>query len=70
VDATDHAGETALHWAVRYKHLAIVEALLAAGGNPLAMDADGETAISIAKQLRLTDMVEVLERSTRPGVSL
>ena len=38
-------GGTALHWAVRLGAMDVVEALVAAGVDPDARDADGETAL-------------------------
>lgn len=48
---TDSTGRTALHYAVKAESTRVVAVLLAAGLDPLAPDANGETPVDLANQI-------------------
>ena len=50
VDATDSAGDTALHDAARFGHANVVSALLARGAAPHARNAAGKTPGEVAAE--------------------
>jgi len=56
--ATDNVGQTALHHAVMAKAPEFVRALLAAGANPWAEDAQGNDALSLAGSMREWESVD------------
>lgn len=54
-------GDTPLHIAVREKCDKIVLAILMEGGDPSLKNNAGKTPIDIAKELKLEDIVEILD---------
>ena len=50
VDATDSAGDTALHHAARFGHANVVSELLARGASPNARNAAGKTPGEVAAE--------------------
>ena len=63
-DAQDvSALNTALFLAIRGKSADVVTALLDAGAEPTATDEDGKSALALAKALRLSDIVDALEKA-------
>merc|ERR1712111_89346 len=56
-------GNTALHYAARYNRLDVVKVLLDRGANVRTKNADGETALKLARQKGHTEIVRVLQRA-------
>lgn len=75
IHATDAAGWTPLHYAVREGHSEIIQQLLTAGADPQIVDKDGWSAWEVAKssgQWKIaetleTHMAEVARRKRAPG---
>ena len=63
VNAADHHGSTALHWASLKGHLDIVRELLKAGANVNAVDQDGNTALQLSSDGSHLDVVRELLRA-------
>lgn len=59
IDAATKDGCTPLHFAVKYKKLEIVKALLAAGANPQILDSNGRSAIHIAARRGNIELLKV-----------
>ncbi|KAI5461920.1 hypothetical protein BGZ63DRAFT_382619 [Mariannaea sp. PMI_226] len=50
LERRDDGAQTALPWAVEYRHTKVVKVLLQAGADPETRDSKGSTPISISKQ--------------------
>jgi cytohesin len=57
---------TPLHEAARAGHVRIVQALLAAGANPATQDAEGRTALDLARAGQHQGAVDAIESSSTP----
>ena len=57
---TDATGQTALHWAAKYKSVTIVELLLEAGANVNAKDKNGTTPLQNAQKNAKPEIIETL----------
>ncbi|MGH7593006.1 MAG: ankyrin repeat domain-containing protein [Gemmatimonadales bacterium] len=68
VDHTDRRRQTALMWAVREGETDFARLLLDAGANPALHDADGETALDIARGIKHADLITLLEARAAVGV--
>ena len=68
----NHEGETAIHYAVRYRKTTLAEALLERNDIDLDLkDCRGNTALSMARKRGFDDMVELLEsHPQKPKVQL
>ena len=65
----DYDKRTALHIAASEGHAAVVEALLAAGANPKAVDRWGHTALDDARHVKAADVIDLLSATkTTEGV--
>ncbi|KAF3925777.1 Ankyrin-2 [Dactylellina cionopaga] len=62
VQSVDGGMRTALHWAALKGNVEIVELLLAAGGNPGALDKSGETPLRYAERKRQENVVEIFRK--------
>ena len=60
INATDKFKRSALHWAVRYNFVELVEYLLSIGINSEIIDVEERTAFEIAKSMANIDMMAVL----------
>jgi cytohesin len=65
IEATDSYGQTALHWATKYKSVEIVQLLLDAGADPSAKDEDGDTPLQNAQKNANPAIAEALARGRR-----
>ncbi len=65
IDPSDDS--TLLHYAVRESYPEAVRYLLDQGANPLARDLLGKTPLDLARQMKLTEIVGMLEKSAAPA---
>ena len=66
VEAKDNLGRTALIWAVLNCRYVLVRLLMVDGGASLEpTDSEGLTALDHARELKLPDMISVLEQSAK-----
>jgi len=61
IDRCNAGGHTALHVAVAYNRIEVVRALLAAGACHRIFDAQGNTALTIARECQHNDIIAVLD---------
>jgi hypothetical protein len=73
VNAKSHSGNTALHYAIDYGHMAVVSVLVAQGADVRAKNNEGITAELYASRSNSHDIVQLLSSSSqlalRQGVS-
>ncbi|ABB32880.1 Ankyrin repeat-like protein [Geobacter metallireducens RCH3] len=70
VNAAGEYGRTALIWAVRHADARLVWPLLRKGADPSAKDKDGDTAITLAQELKLDYLSQLLKDPKRPDLAI
>ncbi|KAJ5432500.1 uncharacterized protein N7458_011656 [Penicillium daleae] len=70
INQTDHANETALHYALHDKRLDLVELLLDNGADPLQPDKNGDTALHHLANYRHESVKALFERLLSAGVDI
>lgn len=62
-------GESCLHAATMFNHASIVRALLEQGANPLLNNWEGMTAVDLAKEAQLEEILDLLMKALAPKLS-
>lgn len=65
-DETDPVGgNSALHWAVLHRELDTIRVLLEAGADPTVRNRNGESALEIAREMRLREAIAMMEETPK-----
>ena len=67
VNARDNTGYASLHWAAAHASPEMITALIEAGADPVARDENGWTPTEMARELRKTEVIQVLEAASKPS---
>lgn len=70
VNVAGEFGRTPLMWAVRQVDARLVWPLLLKGADPSARDKDGDTAITIAQELKLDYLTQLLKNPQQPDLTI
>ncbi|WP_306536757.1 ankyrin repeat domain-containing protein [Geobacter sp.] len=70
VNVAGEFGRTPLMWAVRHVDARLVWPLLRKGADPSARDKDGDTAITMAQELKLDYLTQLLKDPQRPDLAI
>lgn len=70
VNVAGEFGRTPLMWAVRQVDARLVWPLLRKGADPSARDKDGNTAITMAQELKLDYLTQILKDPQRPDLAI
>ncbi|CAF1158767.1 unnamed protein product [Rotaria sp. Silwood1] len=62
-------GESCLHAATMFNHASIVQMLIDNGANPLLNNWEGMTAVDLAKEAQLKDIMDILMKALAPKLS-
>uniref|UniRef100_A0A8C8SG12 Ankyrin repeat domain 22 n=1 Tax=Pelusios castaneus TaxID=367368 RepID=A0A8C8SG12_9SAUR len=64
VNAADHSGSTALHYACEMKNQSVIPLLLEAHADPSVKNKNGETPLDIARRLKFTNIECLLKKAS------